>query len=88
VKIELKRRLKLLKVNLLIDHGHQLFIGKILGREARQKHDEVGNRLQYIEKHLEPPLISPGYQSICGEYAGLPSALFFRVYGVAAQGEI
>ena len=27
-------------------------------REARQKHGEVGNRLQHIEKHLEPPLIS------------------------------
>jgi len=42
-----------------------MFIGKFLGREARHKHDEVGNRLQYIEKHLEPPLISSNY-----EYAG------------------
>jgi hypothetical protein len=57
VKTELKRRLKPLKVAELIDQGHPLFIGKIPGREARQKHDEVGNRLQYIEKHLEPPLI-------------------------------
>ena len=75
MKIELKRRLKPLKVDELIDQGHPLFIGKILGREARQKHDEVGNRLQYIEKHLEPPLISSSYQSICW---GLLSALFFR----------
>jgi len=66
VKIELKRRLKPLKVDVLIDQGHPLFIGKILGREARQKHDEVGNRLQYIEKHLELPLITSSYQSICG----------------------
>jgi hypothetical protein len=70
VKIELKRRLKPLKVDELIDQGHPLFIWKILDREARQKHDEVGNRLQYIEKHLEPPLISSSYQSICGQYAG------------------
>src|SRR5262249_18669737 len=70
VKIELKRRLKPLKVDVLIDQGHPLFIGKILGREARQKYDEVGNRLQYIEKHLEPPLISLSCQSICGQYAG------------------
>ena len=64
VKIELKRHLKPLKVDELIDQGHPLFIGKFLGREARQKHDEVGNRLQYIEKHLEPSfdLIE---QSIC-----------------------
>src|SRR5262247_213156 len=62
VKIELKRHLKPLKVDELIDQGHPLFIGKFLGREARQKHDEVGNRLQYIEKHLEPPLISSNNQ--------------------------
>src|SRR5215813_14473074 len=42
VKIELKRRLKPLKVDELIDQGHSLFIGKILDCEARQKHDEVG----------------------------------------------
>jgi len=66
VKIGLKRRLKPLKVDELIDQGHPLFIGKFLGREARQKHDELGNRLQYIEKHLEPPLISSNYQSVCG----------------------
>jgi len=70
VKIELKRRLKPLKVDQLIDQGHPLFIGKILSREAGYEHDEVGNRLQYIEKHLEPPLISSSYQSICGQYAG------------------
>jgi hypothetical protein len=70
VKVELKRRLKPLKMAELIDQGHPLFIGKFLGREARQKHDEVGNRLQYIEKHLEPPLISSSCQSICGQYAG------------------
>jgi hypothetical protein len=70
VKIELKRRLKPLKVDELIDQGHPLFISKILGREARQKYDEVGNRLPYIEKHLEPPFISSNCQSICGQYAG------------------
>src|SRR6266508_3321122 len=66
VKIELKRRLKPLKLDELIDQGYPLFIGNFLGHEARQKHDEVGNRSQYIEKHLEPPLISSSYQSICG----------------------
>src|SRR6266508_5590712 len=66
VKIELKCGLKPLKVDELIDQGHPLFIGKFLGREARQKHDELVNRLQYIEKHLEPPLISASYQSVCG----------------------
>jgi hypothetical protein len=85
VKIELECLLKPLKVDELIDQGHPLFIGKILGREARQKHDEVGNRLQYIEKHLEPPLISSSCQSInqyVGNMRGLPPALFFRVYGL------
>jgi hypothetical protein len=66
VKIELKRRLKPLKVDELIDQDHPLFIGKILGHETRQKHYEVRNRMQYIEKHLEPPLVSSNYQSICG----------------------
>jgi hypothetical protein len=58
MKIELKRGLKPLKVDELIDQGHPLFVSKFLGLEARQKYDEVGNRLQYIEKHLEPPLVS------------------------------
>ena len=55
VKGELKRRVKPLKVNELINQNHPLFIGKFLGSEARYEHGEVGNRLQYIEKHLEPP---------------------------------
>ena len=55
VKIELKSRLKPLKVDELIDQGRPLFIGKILGHETRQKRYKVRNRLQYIEKHLEPP---------------------------------
>jgi hypothetical protein len=36
VKIELKRRLKPLKVDELIDQCHPLFISKFLGRETRQ----------------------------------------------------
>jgi hypothetical protein len=87
VKIELKCGLKPLKVDELIDQGYPLFIGKILGREARQKHDEVGNRLQYIEKHLEPPLISSSYQSICGQYAGAAVRPVLQGERPAAQGE-
>jgi hypothetical protein len=82
VKIELKRRLKPLKVDKLIDQGHPLFIGKILGREARYEDGEVGNRLQYIEKHLEPPLISSSY-----EYAGAAVRLVLQgVWVGAAKG--
>ncbi|HKQ75276.1 MAG TPA: hypothetical protein VJ810_16375 [Blastocatellia bacterium] len=77
MKIEFKRRLKPLKVDELIDQGHPLFIGKFLGREARQKHGEVGNRAQYIEKHLEPPSISLSYQ-----YAGAAVRLVFQGCGV------
>jgi hypothetical protein len=65
VKIELKRRVKPLKVNELINQNHPLFIGKFLGSEARYEHDEVGNRVRYIEKHSEPPLIPSNNQ-----YAG------------------
>jgi hypothetical protein len=84
VKIELKRRLKPLKVDELIDQGHPLFIGKLLGREARQKHDELGNRLQYIEKHLEPPLIS-----LNNQYAGAAVRHIFQVYaGRGCEGRL
>jgi hypothetical protein len=55
VKVELKRRVKPLKVNVLIDQDHPLFIGKLFRSEARYEHDEVGSRLQYIEKHSDPP---------------------------------
>jgi len=65
VKVELKRRVKPLKANELINQNHPLFIGKFLGSEARYEHDEVGNRVRYIEKHSEPPLIPSNYQ-----YAG------------------
>ena len=73
VKVEFKRRLKPLKVNGLINQGHPLFIGKFLNSEARYEHDELGNRVQYIEKHLEPPLISLSYQ-----YAGIAVRLVFQ----------
>src|SRR5262245_5416382 len=66
VKVELTRCVKPLKVDELINQNHPLFIGKFLGSEARHEHDEIDNRLRYIEKHLEPPLISSSYQSICG----------------------
>ena len=65
MKVELKRRVKALKANELINQSHPLFIGKVLSREASYEHGKVSNRLQYIEKHLEPPLIPPNYQ-----YAG------------------
>jgi hypothetical protein len=58
VKVEFKRRVNPLEAHELIDQNHSLFIGKFLDCEARQKHDDVGDRMQYIEKHLEPPLIS------------------------------
>src|SRR5215470_10918539 len=32
------------------------------GRETCYEHNEVGNCLQYAEKHLEPPLISSNYR--------------------------
>jgi len=57
VKVELKRRVKPLKVNELINQNHPLFIGKFLGSEANYEDGEVDNRAQYAEKHLEPPLI-------------------------------
>src|SRR5882672_757103 len=58
VKVEFKSRVKPLKMNELIDQGHPLFIGKFLNSEASYEHGEVGNRVRYVEKHLEPPLIS------------------------------
>ena len=58
VKIEFKRRPESLKENGLINQSHSLFIGKILNPEARYEHYEVGNRVQKIEKHMEPPLVS------------------------------
>src|SRR4030095_15314967 len=54
VKIELKRRLKPLELNELINQSHALFISKFLGNEARYERYEVGNRAQQIEKHLAP----------------------------------
>jgi hypothetical protein len=72
VKIELKRRLKPLKVDVLIDQGHPLFIGMFLGREARYEHGKVSNHMQYIEKHL-PPLIPSNYQ-----YAGVAVRLILQ----------
>jgi hypothetical protein len=65
VKLELKCRIKALEANELTDQSHPLFIGKVLNREAGYEHREVGNHARYIEKHLEPPLISLNYQ-----YAG------------------
>jgi hypothetical protein len=46
VKIELKRRLKPLELNELINQSHALFISKFLGNEARCERYEVGNRAQ------------------------------------------
>jgi hypothetical protein len=62
VKVELKRHVKPLKVDELINYNHPLFIGKFLGSEARYERDEVDNRVRYIEKHLEPPLIPSNFQ--------------------------
>ena len=82
MKVELKRHVKPLKLDELINHNHPLFIGKFLGSEARNERDEVDNRVRYIEKHLEPPLIPSNFQ-----YTGLPPALFFRgVRGGGAKG--
>ena len=47
VEVELKRRVKPLNANELIDQGHPLFLGKLLSSEARDEHDEVSNRFQY-----------------------------------------
>jgi hypothetical protein len=52
-------------MNELINQGHPLLIGKFFSSEARYEHDEVDNRVRYIEKHLNPPLIPSNYQ-----YAG------------------
>jgi hypothetical protein len=46
VKVELKRRVKPLKADELIDQGHSLFISKFLHSEARYQDGEVGNRAQ------------------------------------------
>jgi hypothetical protein len=46
VKVELKRRVKPLKADELIDQGHPLFISKFLNSEARYEDGEVGNRAQ------------------------------------------
>ena len=47
MKIELKRRLKPLKVDVLIDQGHPLFIGKFLNSEASYEDGEVGDRYSF-----------------------------------------
>jgi hypothetical protein len=49
----------------LINQNHPLFIGKFLGSEARYEHGKISNRMQYIEKHFAPPLITSKRQ-----YAG------------------
>ncbi|MGH9766745.1 MAG: hypothetical protein ACREAB_04855 [Blastocatellia bacterium] len=56
----------------MINQSHSLFIGETLNPEAHYEHYEVGNRVQYIEKHLESPLIS-----LIVKMRGLPSASFF-----------
>ena len=66
-RAELARRMKVTRgvagvlVQELIDQGHSLFIGKFLNSEASYEDGEVGDRAQYAEKHLEPPLISSNY---------------------------
>jgi len=42
----LKRCVESLEANALTDQGHPLFITKVLGREARYEHGEVGARAQ------------------------------------------
>ncbi|MGH9769404.1 MAG: hypothetical protein ACREAB_18430 [Blastocatellia bacterium] len=79
MKIEFKHRLNPLKVDELTNQNHPLFVGKVLGGEARYEHGEVGNHLQYIEKHLEPPLISSSY-----EYAGAAVRLVLQGVWVGA----
>jgi hypothetical protein len=76
VKVEFKRRIKPMKVNVLIDQGHPLFIGKLLSSEARHEHNKVGNRVQQIENHLEPPLIS-----LNSQYAGAAVRLVLYGFG-------
>jgi len=66
VEVELKRRVKPLNANELIDQGHPLFLGKLLSSEAGYEHNEVSDRFQYIEKRLPPPLIPSNYQYACG----------------------
>jgi len=41
-------------VDELINQNHPLFIGKFLGSDASYEHGKVSNRVQDIEKHLEP----------------------------------
>jgi hypothetical protein len=81
VKVEFKRRIKPLKVNVLIDQGQPLFIGKLLSSEARHEHNEVGNRVQQIENHLEPPLIS-----LNSQYAGAAVRLVLYGFGQRRDG--
>ena len=82
MKIEFKHSAKPLKAHELIKQDHPLFIGEFFGREARYERDEVDNRVRYIEKYLEPPLIPSNFQ-----YTELPPALFFRgVRGGGAKG--
>src|SRR5882672_9804919 len=45
VKVELKRRVKPLNANELIDQGHPLFLGKPLSSEARYEHGKVSDRV-------------------------------------------
>jgi hypothetical protein len=64
VKIEFKRNVNPLNVNELINQDYPLFIGEFFGREARYEHDEVCDRVDYVEKHFDPlDLIE---LSICG----------------------
>jgi hypothetical protein len=82
MKIEFKRGVKPLKVNELINQDHPLFIGEFFGREARYEHDEVGDRVDYIEKHLDP--LNLIELSICG---GCLPPCSSAVYGCATRSE-
>jgi hypothetical protein len=73
VKVEFKRCVNPLKAHELINQNHPLFIVKFIGREARHENGEVGNRAQYIEKHLEPPLVS-----LNNQYAGIAVRLILQ----------
>jgi hypothetical protein len=81
VKVKFKRRVKPLKAHELINQGHPLFIGKFLGYEPRHEHNEVGNRVQQIENHLEPPLIS-----LSSQYAGAAVRLILQGFGLWRDG--
>ena len=78
VKVESKRCVKPLKVDELTDRGHPLFIGKFSGSEASYEDGEVGNQARYVEKHLEPPLISLNNQCAGAAVRLIPQGLAVR----------